>query len=70
MCVLPQKLKERRRDFPGSPVVKTLHLQGGGCGCGGVGGGAGSIPGQETKIPTCLKAQSRKEKKKEIEKIM
>ena len=51
-------------------MVKTLHLQGGGCGCGGVGGGAGSIPGQETKIPTCLKAQSRKEKKKEIEKIM
>ena len=66
MCVLPQKLEGRRWDFPGSLVVKTLHLQCAGCGCGGRWGGPGawSIPAQETKVPIRLMAQSRKKERK------
>ena len=33
-------MKKQIRDFPGSPVIKTLHS-----------GGTGSIPGWGTKIP-------------------
>ena len=39
------------RNFPGSPVLKTLYFL-----CRG----HGSIPGQGTKIPTCLVAQPKK----------
>ena len=61
MCVLPQKFKERRWDFPGSQWLRLCTSSVVGVDVGAW--GAGSIPGQETKIPACLMAQSRKKKK-------
>ena len=40
-----------REDFSGGPVMKTLASSA---------GGGGSIPGQGTKIPTCLTAKKHK----------
>ena len=39
-------LKEKKREFPGGPVVRTPPSH-----CRGPGWGLGSIPGWETKIP-------------------
>ena len=44
---LLKAITERLPDFPGGPVVKTLH-----CHCPG---GVGLIPGQRTKIPSAKK---------------
>ena len=46
--------KDRRRDFPGGPVVKTPCFQ-----CRGT----GSIPGLGTKIPHAMLRGQKKKKK-------
>ena len=46
------------RDFPGSPVVKTLHLSNA--------GGTGFIPGWRTKIPHAVQHSQKKERKTNI----
>ena len=43
-------------DYPGSPMVKTLSFNA---------GGAGSIPGQEVKIPLALSQKKKPEYKKQ-----
>ena len=50
-----QLQKSHFRDFPGSPVVKTLHFHFKGM-C--------SIPGQGINIPTCCMGVAKKKKKK------
>ena len=56
MFLYMQLFKNINRDFPGDLVVKMLPNA----------GSAGSIPGQETKIPTYHAA---KKKKKLIKKV-
>ena len=48
---------EKNRDFPGGPVVKTLHFH-----CRG----KGSIPGWGTKIPHATPHGQKKERKKKL----
>ena len=56
---IPCSLQYECLDFPGGPVVKTLHFQ-----CGGVGRrGVGSIPDWGAKIPH---ASQRDQKKKRV----
>ena len=50
--------RDRRRDFPGSPVVKTLCFQ-----CRGT----GSIPGLGTKIPHAMLSGQKKKIKRQKE---
>ena len=51
------KLKNGRvRDFPGGPVVETLHSNA---------GGVGSIPGGETKIPHASRPKNQNIKQKQ-----
>ena len=62
MCILVLSIPNREShwDFPGSPVVKTWHLQ--------YTEGTGLITGWGTKIPhASLCGQKRKKKKKKIE---
>ena len=56
-CVGFKGMKSQDSDFPGGPVVRTLHIH-----CRGM----GVIPGWATKIPTCqvLWPKNRKKKKK------
>ena len=48
-------------DFPGGPVVKTSPSKA---------GGAGSIPGQGTKIPPALRPKNQNIKQSNIVKIL
>jgi len=51
-CSKAQFYKLKIRDFPDSPVVKTLPSNA---------GGTGSIPGQEVKIPHASRAKNKTE---------
>ena len=51
-CSKAQFYKLKIRDFPDSPVVKTLSSNA---------GGTGSIPGQEVKIPHASRAKNKTE---------
>ena len=53
---LTLSLKSVLRDFPGGPVIKTLPSSA---------GGAGSIPGQGTKIPHALRSKNGNTKQKQ-----
>ena len=49
-----KKKTKQKRDFPGGPVVETLHS---------TVGGRGSIPGRGTKIPHAARRGQKKKKK-------
>ena len=49
-----KKKKKDSKDFPGSPVAKTLPSNA---------GGAGSIPGRGAKIPHALQPKNKRMKK-------
>ena len=56
---IPCSLQYECLDFPGGPVVKTLHFQ-----CGGVGRrGVGSVPDWGAKIPHASQRDQKKKKK-------
>ena len=56
--------KRKNRDFPGSPVVKTLPFHCRGHPSSAV--GTGSVPGQGNYDPTCHMAKKKKKKKVRI----